>query len=88
MSFVDVDEVIDRANRTDYGLGGSVWTNDLEKGIELADRLECGTAWVNQHTRFQADIPFGGAKMSGHGVQNGQWGLEELSQLQVISVAK
>jgi acyl-CoA reductase-like NAD-dependent aldehyde dehydrogenase len=87
MSFANVNEVIERANRTDYGLGGSVWTNDLEQGVELAARLECGTAWVNQHISFLPNIPFGGAKMSGKGLQNGQWGLDEFSQLQVISTA-
>ncbi len=88
MSFANVNEVIERANRTDYGLGGSVWTNDLEQGVELAARLECGTAWVNQHMSFLPNIPFGGAKMSGNGVQNGLSGLDEFCQLQVISIAK
>ena len=74
MSFAGVDEAIERANRTDYGLGGSVWTNDLEIGAELASRLECGTAWVNQHVKFLPDIPFGGVKLSGSGVQNGIMG--------------
>ena len=57
-------------------------------GIELASRLECGTAWVNQHTQFLPNIPFGGAKLSGSGLQGGSLGLDELCQLQVISVAK
>jgi acyl-CoA reductase-like NAD-dependent aldehyde dehydrogenase len=86
--FNDVDEVIERANATDFGLGGSVWTKDLERGKELAARLECGTAGINQHTGFHPIIPFGGAKQSGIGIQNGLWGLDELSQLQVISISK
>jgi acyl-CoA reductase-like NAD-dependent aldehyde dehydrogenase len=88
MSFTNVDDAIERANGTEYGLGGSVWTNDLDQGIELANRLECGTAWINQHLGYRPHIPFGGAKMSGTGLQNGQWGLDELSQLQVINLAK
>ena len=88
ISFTDVNDVIERANKTDYGLGGSVWTKDIERGIELATQLECGTAWVNQHVIFRPNIPFGGAKMSGKGLQNGPWGLDELCQLQVIGVAK
>jgi acyl-CoA reductase-like NAD-dependent aldehyde dehydrogenase len=88
MSFTNVDDAIERANGTEYGLGGSVWTNDLDQGIELANRLECGTAWINQHHGFRPNIPFGGAKMSGTGLQNGHWGLDELSQLQVINLAK
>jgi acyl-CoA reductase-like NAD-dependent aldehyde dehydrogenase len=86
--FNDVDEVIERANATDFGLGGSVWTKDLERGKELAARLECGTAGINQHTGFHPIIPFGGAKQSGYGIQNGLWGLDELCQLQVISISK
>ncbi|MFN2198725.1 MAG: aldehyde dehydrogenase family protein [Anaerolineales bacterium] len=86
--FRDVNEVIERANATDFGLGGSVWTRDLERGIELAARMECGTAGVNQHTGFHPIIPFGGAKQSGYGIQNGLWGLDELCQLQVISITK
>jgi len=86
--FSDVDEVIERANATDFGLGGSVWTKDLERGVELAARLECGAAGVNQHTGFHPKVPFGGAKQSGHGIQNGIWGMDDLCQLQVISISK
>jgi acyl-CoA reductase-like NAD-dependent aldehyde dehydrogenase len=86
--FSDIDDVITRANATDFGLGGSVWTNDLDLGKELAARLECGSAAVNHHTDFEPKIPFGGSKLSGYGIQNGVWGLDELCQLQVISVSK
>lgn len=86
--FSDVNEVIERANATDFGLGGSVWTRNLERGIELAARLECGVAGVNQHTEFHPKVPLGGAKQSGLGIQNGIWGLDELCQLQVISISK
>ncbi len=86
--FADIDEIIERANATDFGLGGSVWTNDLDRGMEIATRLESGSAAVNHHTDFHPLIPFGGAKQSGYGIQNGIWGLDELCQLQVVSVAK
>jgi acyl-CoA reductase-like NAD-dependent aldehyde dehydrogenase len=86
--FADINEIIGRANASDFGLGGSVWTNDLDRGKELAARLECGSAAVNQHTDFHPKIPFGGAKQSGYGIQNGSWGLDELCQLQVISISK
>ena len=86
--FSDVDEVIARANATAFGLGGSVWTKDLERGIDLAARLECGNAGVNQHTGFHPKVPFGGAKQSGQGIQNGLYGLDDLCQLQVISILK
>lgn len=80
--------MIARANATDFGLGGSVWTNDLDRGMELAARLECGSAAVNHHTNFHPLIPFGGAKQSGYGIQNGLLGLDELCQLQIVSVAR
>jgi acyl-CoA reductase-like NAD-dependent aldehyde dehydrogenase len=86
--FNDVHEVDERANRTDFGLGGSVWTSDVALGIELASRLECGSAGVNQHIGFHPLIPFGGAKHSGRGIQNGLPGLDELSQIQVVAIKK
>ena len=86
--FADINEVIARANATDFGLGGSVWTHDLDRGMDLAARLECGSAAVNHHTKFHPKVPFGGAKQSGYGIQNGTLGLDELCQLQVISISK
>jgi acyl-CoA reductase-like NAD-dependent aldehyde dehydrogenase len=88
MSFSSVDDAIAQANGTDFGLGGSIWTNDINRGVELAARLECGTAWVNRHGHFSPAVPFGGTKMSGNSMQNGKIGLDELSQLQVIHLAK
>src|SRR5207244_1782227 len=49
LRFDTVNEAVTRANRSQYGLGGSVWTRDVAKGQEVAARLQCGTAWVNQH---------------------------------------
>jgi acyl-CoA reductase-like NAD-dependent aldehyde dehydrogenase len=88
MPFQSVDEAIERANKTDYGLGGSIWTKDLDRGAELASRLDCGTAWVNNHKSIHPEIPQGGAKSSGIGFLTGQMGLDDLCQLQVISIAK
>jgi len=88
ISFIDENEVIERANANDFGLGGSVWTRNLEHGIELAARLECGSAGVNQHVDFHPKVPFGGTKQSGLGIKNGIWGLDDLCQLQVISIKK
>jgi acyl-CoA reductase-like NAD-dependent aldehyde dehydrogenase len=88
IQFSDINEIIERANATEFGLGGSVWTNDLDSGTEIAARLECGSAAVNHHTDFHPKVPFGGAKQSGYGIQNGILGLDELSQLQIISIQK
>ena len=65
LKFNDVDDALRRANDTRYGLSGSVWTQDLQRGAEIAARLEVGTAWVNQHRTTSAFVPFGGAKESG-----------------------
>jgi acyl-CoA reductase-like NAD-dependent aldehyde dehydrogenase len=84
----DVDDAIGRANATQYGLSGSVWTRDAKRGAELAAKLECGTAWVNTHLAIVPFAPFGGAKWSGIGVENGPWGLLGFTELRVVNVAK
>jgi len=86
--FSDVDWAIEQANSTEYGLCGSVWTRDIERGEKLAARLECGTSWVNQHTEVAPHIPFGGVKSSGIGRNNGQPGTDAYSELKTIIVYK
>jgi acyl-CoA reductase-like NAD-dependent aldehyde dehydrogenase len=88
IKYTDIDEVIQRANRSPFGLGGSVWSKDLEKAKKIASRLECGTAWVNDHASIQPDAPFGGVKQSGYGVEFGHYGLEEYTSIQTLKVAK
>src|SRR5437667_374507 len=85
IAYHDLEDALGQANRTHYGLGGSIWTADVARGLELAQRLECGTAWVNQHINTGALAPFGGMKWSGIGRENGRWGLDEFSDLQVLS---
>jgi acyl-CoA reductase-like NAD-dependent aldehyde dehydrogenase len=86
LSFRRVDDVLDRANATHFGLSASVWTNDPERGAELASQLDCGTAWVNQHIALSQLAPFGGTKWSGIGYESGRWGLDSFCQLQVLNV--
>ncbi len=88
LRFSDLDDAIRRANDTRYGLSGSVWTNDLDKGAEIAAQLEVGTAWVNQHRATSAFVPFGGAKESGYGRQYSVLGLKGYMEPEVVSVAK
>jgi acyl-CoA reductase-like NAD-dependent aldehyde dehydrogenase len=88
MPFRDVDEALERANATHFGLGGSIWTSDVERGADLARRLDCGTGWVNQHLNLVPNAPFGGCKWSGIGYENGPWGLAAFSEFQVINIAK
>jgi acyl-CoA reductase-like NAD-dependent aldehyde dehydrogenase len=88
LKFRDVDDAIARANATRYGLAGSVWTSNLERGKAIALRLEVGTAWVNQHRATSAIVPFGGAKESGLGRQYSELGLKSYMEPEVISIAK
>jgi len=88
IKFSDVDDVIKRANSSEFGLGGSVWTKDEKQGAALALRLECGTAWVNQHSVVLPDIPFGGLKNSGLGLEGAAEGLRGFCNKRIVNVAK
>ena len=88
LPFRDLGDAVKRANATHYGLGGSIWTNDVSQGMELAASLECGTGWVNQHAALDGSVPFGGAKWSGLGHEMGALGLKGYTQAQVIRAAK
>jgi acyl-CoA reductase-like NAD-dependent aldehyde dehydrogenase len=88
LTYRNLDDAVERANATMYGLSGSVWSADPERATEVAGRLECGTAWVNQHMAIVPHAPFGGAKWSGIGVENGPWGLLGFTELQTVSISK
>jgi aldehyde dehydrogenase (NAD+) len=66
LKYGSIPEVIDRANNTIYGLGGSVWTNDMNAAEYIASRLENGTVWINCHNIILPNAPFGGYKESGY----------------------
>jgi acyl-CoA reductase-like NAD-dependent aldehyde dehydrogenase len=86
ITFDDADEALSLANDTSYGLGGSVWTSDIHRGIELARGLESGSAWVNRHPAVGPDLPFGGFKRSGIGRENGLPGIDHFAELKTVSV--
>lgn len=88
VSYRGIDEAIARANSLEVGLGGSVWGNDPDEAAGHAGRLECGTAWVNQHGTLHPMAPFGGVKCSGIGVEFNVDGLKEYTTAQVINVAR
>jgi acyl-CoA reductase-like NAD-dependent aldehyde dehydrogenase len=87
VKYKTVEEAIERANSLDVGLGGSVWGNDPAEAAGYASRLECGTAWVNQHGALHPMAPFGGVKCSGIGVEFNVDGLKEYTTVQVVNVA-
>jgi acyl-CoA reductase-like NAD-dependent aldehyde dehydrogenase len=86
--FSDDEDAVRRANDSPFGLGGSVWSADVEKATEMAGRLETGSAWVNQHFDLSPMVPFGGVKESGMGVENGVEGMHEFTTTQVLNVKK
>ncbi len=88
IAYTDLDDAIERANATHFGLSGSVWGADADRAADVAAQLECGTAWVNAHLALAPAQPFGGSKWSGIGVENGVWGYEGFTELQVRYRAK
>lgn len=88
LSFSDIDDVVERANSTSYGLGNSVWSTNSERAKAVAERLDSGTVWINKHGDIGPDTPFSGAKMSGVGIEMGIHGLLEFTQAKVLNYAK
>ena len=79
-----IEDAIDRANDNPNGLGGSVWSRNVQKAKRIADKLECGSVWINKHGMIQPNAPFGGVKHSGFGVEFGEEGLVEYTDIQVV----
>lgn len=88
IKYSDYDDVVQRANASPYGLGGSVWAKDLDRAYALAEKLESGTIWINHHADLNPAVPFGGAKQSGLGTELGEEGLSEFTQLKVINMVR
>jgi acyl-CoA reductase-like NAD-dependent aldehyde dehydrogenase len=84
LKYRDIDEVIARANASDYGLGGTVWGADLDAACDIARRIDSGTVWVNQYLTVDPRVPFRGAKQSGIGAELGEAGLHEYTQAHVV----
>jgi acyl-CoA reductase-like NAD-dependent aldehyde dehydrogenase len=83
-----LDDAIARVNASPYGLGGSVWSSDVERARTVAERVESGTVWVNKHLDLTPDVPFAGCRQSGVGTELGVDGLREFTQRRVINIAK
>src|SRR3984885_12903773 len=87
LEFDDEQEVIARANATDFGLAAGVFTNDLTRAHRVIARLQAGTCWINHYNVTPVELPFGGVKLSGLGRENGRAAIEHYSQLKSVYVA-
>jgi aldehyde dehydrogenase (NAD+) len=85
--FKDIDEVVQRGNRSMYGLAAAVWTKDISKAHRVAAELKAGTVWVNCYDVFDAAAPFGGFKMSGIGRELGEYALRNYTEVKTVTVA-
>lgn len=86
LPFKDMDEVIERANNTNYGLAAAVWTKNIDKAHNYARAVKAGTVWVNCYHIVDTTTPFGGFKMSGQGRENGEASLDHYSELKTVTV--
>ena len=82
------DEAVELANSSPFGLSGSVWSTDLEAAREVAERLDVGMAFVNEHGTTLPALPFGGVKRSGFGRELGPWGMDEFVNKKLVRVSK
>jgi aldehyde dehydrogenase (NAD+) len=86
MKFADMDELVERANKTIYGLAAAVWTRDISKAYKVANSVRAGTVWINCYDVFDAAAPFGGFKQSGIGRELGEYGLQQYSEVKTVTV--
>ena len=87
LDFDDEDEVIARANATEFGLAAGVFTKHLARAHRVVAALEAGTCWINTYNRTPVEAPFGGSKRSGVGRENSMAAIEHYSQLKSVYVA-
>jgi phenylacetaldehyde dehydrogenase len=85
--FDDLDEVVKAANDSPYGLGASIWTNNLSTAHRLIPRIKAGTVWVNCHNMVDPNMPFGGFKQSGFGREHGRVAIDMYTELKSVCIA-
>ncbi|MCS9363141.1 aldehyde dehydrogenase family protein, partial [Pseudomonas aeruginosa] len=85
--FDDLDEAVRLANDSIYGLGASIWSNDLRQVMDLVPRIKAGTVWVNAHNLLDPSMPFGGFKQSGIGREMGHAAIEAYTENKSVCIA-
>jgi succinate-semialdehyde dehydrogenase/glutarate-semialdehyde dehydrogenase len=83
-TFSKIEEAIELANATEFGLGASVWSKDTENAISIAKQIECGQVFINEMVKSQPGHPFGGAKKSGYGRELGEFGMYEFCNVKTL----
>ena len=86
MKFKTIDELLERANKTIFGLAASVFTNDINKAMTVAHGIRAGTVWINCYYVLNAQVPVGGFKQSGCGRELGEYGLQQYSEVKTITL--
>jgi aldehyde dehydrogenase (NAD+) len=84
--FKSADEVVERANKTTYGLAAAVWTKDITKALAISNSVRAGTVWVNCYNVLDPRAPFGGFKQSGIGRELGEYGLQQYTEVKTVTV--
>ncbi|MNY61170.1 Aldehyde dehydrogenase PuuC [compost metagenome] len=80
-TFKTLEEAVELANDTEYGLGNGLWTKDIDKALKVSQKLQSGTVFVNTYLETSPQLPFGGYKQSGYGRENGVDGLNEFLEV-------
>ncbi|KAG8248407.1 Aldehyde dehydrogenase, mitochondrial [Homalodisca vitripennis] len=86
LKFKTIDEVIERANNTEYGLAAAVYSKNIDTVNTIVQAVKAGTVWVNCYNVLEAQAPFGGFKMSGNGRELGEYGLQAYTEVKTVIV--
>jgi len=86
LKFKTVDEVVERANSSEYGLAAGIFTKDIDRAMEVSNNLRAGSVWINCYDIFDTTTPFGGYKQSGYGREKGEYGLFNYLETKCVTV--
>ena len=88
MTVRDLDEALERANSNPFGLGASIWTQDISRIQKAVSGFHSGRVWVNMHLRVPVELPFGGCKSSGIGQENGLDSLQDYQRIKTVVLSR